>query len=136
MAACGMLTLDMRRTITCGALWLALAMGVAAKEPVEGNFFHSVYFWLNEPSSAAKREEFLTALKKMKAIPGIRHAFIGEPAGTARDVVDNSYTFYWLVTFDDKKGWQVYNDHPLHDEFRKKASLWKKVLVYDSVRVK
>lgn len=125
----------MRYWIPIAILLSTLALPASAKEPAEGSFFHSVYFWLNQPGNSAQREEFLTALKKMKAIPGIRLAYIGTPAGTPRDVVDNSYTFYWLVTFDDKKAWQVYNDHPIHDEFRKKAHLWNKVLIYDSVRV-
>jgi hypothetical protein len=72
----------------------------------------------------------------MEAIPTVRQSYIGTPAGTPRDVVDNSWTFYWLVTFDDRQGWQVYNDHPLHDEFRKKAPLWKKVQVYDTLALK
>ncbi len=107
----------------------------AAQERPEGKFFHHVFFWLNEPDNPQARREFLTALRKMKAIPTIEYSFIGTPAGTPREVVDNSWTFYWLVTFEDKDGWKVYNDHPIHNEFRKKAHLWKKVLVYDAIRV-
>jgi hypothetical protein len=119
-------------TLLAGAFTLSLG----AQPPLRGQFLHHVFFWLNEPDSAAARAEFLTALRKMEAIPTVRQSYIGTPAGTPRDVVDNSWTFYWLVTFDDRRGWQVYNDHPLHDEFRKKAPLWKKVQVYDVVAVK
>ncbi len=105
----------------------------SAKDALEGKFLHHVYFWLNEPDNPKAREEFLTALKKMKAIPTIRQSYIGTPAGTPRDVVDNTWTFYWLLTFDNREGWQVYNDHPIHDEFRKKANLWKKIQVYDTL---
>ncbi len=107
----------------------------SAEKPPEGKFFHHVFFWLKEPDSPQARQEFLTALRKMKEISTIRYSFIGTPAGTPREIVDNSWTFYWLVTFDGKDGWKVYNDHPIHNEFRKKAHLWKKVLVYDTIRV-
>lgn len=111
-------------------------LGAAAVAAPRGRGFqHHVMFWLKEPASPAARAEFLAALKKMKAIEVIRSARIGEPAGTPRDVVDNTYTFDWLVTFDDQAAWQVYNDHALHDEFRKKAALWTRVLIYDSVVV-
>lgn len=120
------------QTLALAAVLFSAAPPLKAQQPA-GKFYHHVYFWLNEPGSAPARQEFLTALKKMKAIPGIRHSFIGTPAADARDVVDNSYTFYWLVTFDNKQAWKVYDTHPLHDEFRKKATLWKKVLVYDTL---
>ena len=115
------------------ALILALPIATSAGEQLKDGFLHHVYFWLNEPQNPAARKEFLTALKKMEAIPTIKKSYIGTTAGTPRDVVDNSWTFYWMATFDNKAGWQVYEDHPIHDEFRKKASLWKKVLVYDVI---
>lgn len=118
-----------------GALALSLP-AQAPKNPLDGKYLHHVFFWLKEPDSAAARKEFLAALKTMQAIPTIRHSYIGTPAGIQRDVVDNSWTYYWLVTFDDKAGWQVYNDHPIHEAFRKKEALWKKVLVYDIVQQK
>lgn len=119
-------------TLLAGAMPLSLS----AQPPLREQFLHHVFFWLNEPENPAARQEFLTALRKMEAIPTVRHSYIGAPAGTPRDVVDNSWTFYWLVTFDDRKGWEVYNDHPLHDEFRKKAGLWKRVQVYDTLAVR
>ena len=128
--------LGMRRTLPALAVLFAFALSLGAQPPLRGQFLHHVFFWLNEPASPAARQEFLTALRKMEAIPTVRQSYIGTPAGTPRDVVDNSWTFYWLVTFDDRQGWQVYNDHPLHDEFRKKAPLWKKVQVYDTLALK
>ena len=117
-----------------GAFLLALPAAAPGKEPIEGNFLHHVFFWLNEPGNPSARQEFLTSIRKMQAIPTIKYSYIGTPAGTQRDVVDNSWTFYWLVTFDDRAAYEAYDKHPLHDEFRKKAGLWKKVLVYDTTR--
>jgi hypothetical protein len=129
----------MKTTFRIVPLLTALLLFVpasVAKDPVEGSFFHQVYFWLAEPNSQAARKEFLAELNKMRAIPGIRYSFIGTPAADARDVVDNSYTYYWLATFDDKQAWKAYDVHPIHDAFRKKSALWKKVQVYDAQRVK
>lgn len=107
-----------------------------APAPIQSQFLHHVYFWLNEPNNPNARNEFLTAIRKMQAIPSVRHSAIGTPAGIERDVADTSWTFYWLVTFDDRAGYDVYDKHPLHDEFRTKSALWKKVLVYDSIPAK
>jgi hypothetical protein len=114
-------------------VFLLAALPAPAQKPPDGKFFHHVFFWLNEPQNPAARQEFLDAVVKMKAIPTVKHFMVGRPAGTPRDVVDGTYTFDLLVTFEDRKGWQVYNDHPLHDDFRKKAGLWKKVQIYDSL---
>jgi hypothetical protein len=128
----------MQSALALSALPAALP-GASTQKPVEGRsqgrFLHHVYFWLADPGSPAARKEFLAELNKMRAIPGIRQSFIGTPAADARDVVDNSFTYYWMVEFDDKKAWKVYDEHPIHDGFRKKSALWKKVLVYDTLRV-
>jgi hypothetical protein len=114
---------------------LALPSAAPAEEPVKGEFVHHVFFWLKSPDNAADRDLFLKEIAKMKRIPTIIEVAIGQPAGTPRDVVDNSWTFDWLVTFKNKADWQVYNDHPLHLQFIKNAShLWNKVQVYDTIQ--
>ena len=123
----------MRRLLLTLVL-MAATLPLTAQKMPEGKFFHHVFFWLNEPQSPAARKEFLDAITKMKAIPTVKFFMVGTPAGTPRDVVDGTYTFDLLVTFEDKAAWQVYNDHPIHDEFRKKAPLWKKVQIYDTLR--
>ena len=115
------------------ALFLLHGCAPQAPAPIQSQFLHHVYFWLNEPSNPNARNEFLTAIRKMQDIPSVRHSAIGTPAGIERDVADTSWTFYWLVTFDDRAGYDVYDKHPLHDEFRTNSALWKKVLVYDVI---
>jgi hypothetical protein len=121
--------------LVIGTFCLGLISPAAAAEEVEGGFVHHVFFFFNEPDNAEHRKLFLEEIEKMKAIPAIRLFSIGTPAGTPRDVVDNSWTFDLLVTFDDKAGWQVYNDHPIHLQFSKSAShVWKRVQVYDTIK--
>jgi hypothetical protein len=128
----------MNQMTACAAILyfglLGTFAGAQARDPMEGRFLHHVLFWLTEPDNPQARQQFLAELQKMKAIPTIRSSYVGVPAGTPRDVVDNSWTFTWLVSFEDRAGWQVYNDHAIHQEFVKRAGhLWKRVVVYDSV---
>ena len=98
-------------------------------------FRHHVLFWLKEPGNDDHRSQFLHELRAMKKIPVIQQSTIGIPAGTPRDVVDNSWTFDWLLTFQDRAAWAVYNDHPLHNEFIERAGhLWERVQIYDSIQ--
>ena len=77
---------------------------------------------------------FLQELREMRKIPEIQEYAVGAPAGTPRDVVDNSWTFDWYVTFQDRAAWAVYNDHPLHERFIERAGpLWERVHIYDSI---
>ena len=64
----------------------------------------------------------------------IKSQHIGTPAGTDRPVIDNSWTFSLILSFDSKKEQDKYQEHQLHKDFIANASsLWDKVLVYDSI---
>ncbi len=97
-----------------------------------GKFYHVVFFWLiNEEEET--RKKFLKVLRDfIDNVDVIRTKHVGTPADTDRDVIDNTYSFSLILTFDSKKEHDLYQVHPRHDEFREQSSLWKKVLVYDS----
>ena len=101
---------------------------------LEGGFFHIVFFWLINDTPEVK-EKFLKELTQfIEQVDEIKKVHIGPPADTDRDVIDNSYSFNLLVTFDSKKEHDIYQEHPAHQSFIANASsLWEKVLVYDSV---
>lgn len=64
----------------------------------------------------------------------IKMVHIGTPAATTRDVIERSYTFSWLCLFDSPADEEIYQKHPIHDEFRNNyASLWEKVVIYDAI---
>jgi hypothetical protein len=98
---------------------------------------HHVFFWLNNPESKEDQAKLIEGLKTLRKIETIRQLHIGIPASTEkRDVVDNSYSVSELMFFDDVAGQNVYQSHPIHQEFVKNYShLWAKVIVYDSVEV-
>ena len=101
---------------------------------MEGNFVHAVFFWLVNEDDKTKKA-FLTELRKfIDNVDMIRSQHIGTPADTDREVIDNSWTFSLILSFDSKKEHDEYQEHQLHKDFIANASsLWVKVQVYDSV---
>ena len=101
----------------------------------DSNFAHVVYFWLNNPDSAEDRKAFETSLKKFLATSEYAQTkFIGQPANTPRDVVDNSWTYSIILTFPSKEIQNKYQQEPVHLKFIEESEhLWEKVQVYDSV---
>ena len=98
-------------------------------------FVHTVFFWFKPGTRDAAREQLLRdCATYLSKIPSVRQLYSGPPAGTPRDVVDNSYAAGLTVLFDDAAGHDVYAVHPLHLEFieRNKAH-WERVQIYDFV---
>ena len=101
----------------------------------EKNFYHIVFFWLKEPSSLESCSTFENALQKFLDISVYpKTATITKPAHTDRGVVDNSYTYGLLVSFDSKEKHDLYQQEEAHQQFLEEAShLWNKVQIFDSV---
>ena len=102
---------------------------------LEGGFFHMVFFWLINDTQEVK-DKFLKELKGfVSQVEEIKKVHIGPPADTDREVIDNTYSYSLVVTFDSKKEHDIYQEHAAHKKFIENASsLWEKVLVYDSVK--
>ena len=98
---------------------------------------HHVFFWLKNPSSKEDLEKLLEGVNSLKKIETLKQVKIGIPAATTKsDVIDDSYNISLFTVFDDLKGHDVYQDHPIHQAFVKNYSpLWNKVVVYDSVDI-
>ena len=97
-------------------------------------FVHHVFFYMPATASAADRAILLEGLQKMQRIPGLKLAHIGTPAATDRAVIDRTYTYSWLCFFESAAAELSYQQHPIHDEFRRDyARYWEKVVIYDSV---
>ncbi|WP_290477566.1 MULTISPECIES: Dabb family protein [unclassified Leeuwenhoekiella] len=101
----------------------------------DSNFAHVVYFWLNNPNNSDDRAEFEKALKQfLNTSEYAQTRFIGIPANTPRDVVDNSWTYSIILTFPSKEIQDKYQKEPVHLKFVEEAShLWERVQVYDAV---
>ncbi|MCA6074688.1 VOC family protein [Fulvivirga sedimenti] len=102
--------------------------------PIPGKFVHSVYFWLKNPDSESDKKEFLASLEKfIQSSKYITSYHIAPPAGTPREVVDNSYTFNLVATFESAELQDLYQKEDVHLTFIEEAShLWERVQIYDS----
>lgn len=103
----------------------------------QGNFAHSVYIWLHNPTKTEDRMAFESSLTRFINKSGnIQTKHLGVPADTDREVIDNSYTYSLLLTFEDKAAQDRYQEEPAHKQFIEESSkLWKKILVYDSENI-
>ncbi|MGB8191564.1 MAG: Dabb family protein [Chitinophagaceae bacterium] len=104
---------------------------------MEGDtFVHHVYFWLKSPESKADKDKLVEGLRKLSKVSTIKTFHIGQPAPTNRDVIDRSYSISWLLIFNNKADQDSYQADPIHLKFVEEcASLWSRVVVYDSVNV-
>ena len=101
------------------------------------NFVHVVYFWFKNPTSETDRQLFETSLKKfMDASQFAQTKFIGKPAETPREVVDSSFTYSLICSFNSKEDQDKYQTEPPHLVFVEACKhLWEKVVVYDSLGI-
>lgn len=100
----------------------------------DANFAHTVFFWLKNPDNQEDRTAFETSLKKfLDNSAYAKTRFIGKPPKASRDVVDGSFTYSLIVTFESAEAQQNYQEETPHNVFIEESSdLWKKVIVYDS----
>ena len=103
----------------------------------QGNFAHNVFFWLKNPDSAVDRAAFEKSLTNfINQSVFIKTKHVGTPAQTDREVIDSTYTYSLLLTFETKKDHDAYQIEPNHKQFIEESSpLWEKVVVYDSVNI-
>ena len=125
-----------------GGLAAVLALGSAGRaragvvKEKEGSFLHVVFFWLVDEAEET-RENFLKELRIfIDNVDLMKTKHIGTPADTNREVIDSSWSYSLILSFDSKKEQDLYQEHQLHKVFIENASaLWKKVQVYDSIKL-
>lgn len=101
---------------------------------IKTGFVHTVFFWLLDSNNKDSRLKLENGLRKLAEITEIKQAFIGQPAPTNRDVIDNSYDFSITFIFENAADQEIYQDHADHHLFINEcSSLWKKVQVYDAI---
>jgi hypothetical protein len=129
-----------RRKFLTTTATLAMAATVPALSKPKNEkklLVHHVYFWLKNPTSKEDLNKLIEGISSLKKIETLRMVKIGVPAATTkRDVIDDSYSISLLTVFDDVKGHDTYQDHPIHTKFVATYSpLWNKVVVYDSMDI-
>ena len=102
---------------------------------IEGDFLHMVFFWLVNETEETHNRFYHELTSFVDGVEVIKTEHIGTPADTDREVIDNTWSYSLVLSFESKREHDIYQEHPLHKKFIANAShLWKKVLVYDSVK--
>ena len=97
-------------------------------------FVHSVYFWLRDDLSQSDKTTFIEGIRSLCTIESVQQGFIGVPAGTTREIIDQSYSYALVLSFADAAAQDAYQVDPVHDVFREKcAGFWKKIIIYDAI---
>ncbi len=107
-------------------------------ENTTGPLLHTVFFWLKNPENDSDRNAFETALRKLiQTNPQATANHLGRPAASEkRDVVDNSFTYCYTMSFPNLEAQNAYQTDPTHQLFIEEAQhLWAKVRVYDSIAI-
>lgn len=101
-------------------------------------FTHVVYFWLNNPDNPRDREHFETGLRTLFEDSNYTQTnFLGTPPKASREVVDDSFTYAMIVTFESAEAQQAYQNEAAHLAFvEKTAHLLKRFTVYDAQGLK
>lgn len=96
-------------------------------------FVHAVYFWLKDDISTTDRESFREILESLKKIKSVKKCYVLEPAGTNRNVVDNSYDFALIMHFKNAEAQENYQVDPKHTAAVEQMSdLIDRFVVYDA----
>ena len=99
-------------------------------------FVHTVYFWVHDSISEEAQNAFHRGVQSLVKCKTVLDGFVGPPAGTPREVVDNSYNYALVLFFKNKADHDTYQDDPDHHDFIDRFKhLWKRVQVYDHLPV-
>jgi hypothetical protein len=78
----------------------------------DGRIRHAVVFTLTHPQGSAEEADFLDAIARLEAIPGV------EAFELMREVSPkNDYRFGLTMEFVDPSAYTAYNEHPDHVAF-------------------
>ena len=94
---------------------------------------HAVYFWLKPDLAPEDVRRFEEKANALLTVPSVAHGWLGKPATTDRPVIDRSYSYALVLVFPDMAAHDVYQDHPVHTDFRTCSALWNTVKIYDSI---
>ncbi|MHB1132546.1 MAG: Dabb family protein [Chloroflexota bacterium] len=78
---------------------------------------HLVFFNLKQSATDADLAEIVrSAQQGLTRVPGVRNLAVSESLAASGQ---SSFRYALTMEFDDEVALAVYNDHPLHQEFRK-----------------
>ena len=84
-----------------------------------GPLLHTVFFWLKNPENDSARKTFETAIRKLiRTNPQATANHLGCPAASEkREVVDNTFTYCYTMSFPSVEAQNMYQEDPTHQLF-------------------
>ncbi|MDM9630352.1 Dabb family protein [Robiginitalea aurantiaca] len=131
------------RTKLCLYLILLMPVAILAQDLKDERAFdptytHVVYFWLKNPENVQDRKVFDVALRNLfKDSRYTQTNFLGAPPKATREVVDDSFTFAMIVTFESAEAQKAYQTEAAHLKFIEQTKhLLERFVVYDAQGLK
>lgn len=100
-------------------------------------YAHVVYFWFKNPNNQEDKVRFENSLTRfLNNSKYAKTKFVGIPPKASRDIVDDSFTYSLILTFESSEAQSKYQTEEPHLKFIEECSnLWQKVVVYDSYAI-
>lgn len=132
-----------RRKFITGSAVAAIAAGTLSSTllnelaPAKEYYSHYLLFWLKPELTEKQVADFAQFFEELRKLPYLKSLHYGKAAKSSpRKVLDNSFTYNVVMTFDSLEDLETYGKLPKHLETVKKYSVfWDKMQVHDSVLV-
>lgn len=100
-------------------------------------YVHTVFFWMKDPANEVANKKFEVSLRKfLDSSKYAKTQFIGRPPKATRDVVDDSFTYSLILSFESAEAQENYQKEAAHLVFIEESQdLWDKVIVYDAMEI-
>ncbi|MFT4831816.1 MAG: hypothetical protein ACI815_001466 [Psychroserpens sp.] len=132
----------MRKTLLLIGFIMAAVMGSAQKngsrQDFDPNYVHTVFFWMKDPTNEVSNKKFVVSLRKfLDRSKYAKTQFIGRPPKATRGVVDDSFTYSLILSFESAEAQENYQKEDAHMVFIEESQrFWDRVIVYDAMGIK
>ena len=101
------------------------------------SYVHTVFFWMRDPANEDANKKFEASLRNfLDSSKYAKTQFIGRPPKATRDVVDDSFTYSLVLSFESAEAQENYQKEAAHLVFIEESQiLWDKVVVYDAMGI-
>ncbi len=108
------------------------------RQDFDPNYVHTVFFWMKDPANEVANKKFEASLRKfLDHSKYAKTQFIGRPPKATRNVVDDSFTYSLVLSFESAEAQENYQKEVAHLIFIEESKdLWEKVVVYDAIGIK
>ena len=132
----------MRKIVLLFGFVLASIIGRAQEngniQDFDPKYVHTVFFWMKDPANEVANKKFEVSLRKfLDRSKYAKTQFIGRPPKATRNVVDDSFTYSLVLSFESAEAQEYYQKEAAHlVVIEESQDFWDKVVVYDAIGIK